>query len=320
MSSALAATAEQVPASVASDLAAAAEEVLGTEIDLQSNFFAIGGDSIAAVRFVSSASGRGVRIAVADVFECDTLAELADRAVRMVTGEDGAHERSELVEMDSAARALVEAQYPGWQQVLPLTPLQRGMYFQSVTGGRGATDSYHVQHRFTFPQPVDRRALAAALVAIVRRYPNLGAAFTHSMFPEPVAILAPVSLTVEEQSVDSPADFDSVAADEFARPFELDRAPLVRAVLATGPDSAEHLVLTQHHLLSDAWSQGVLFTELFTLYGVAKMLVGLHQEGGEGDREVTAALQRVLLPAADFTDHLRYLPTATPWLRRRRGH
>ncbi len=66
-------------------------------------------------------------------------------------------------------------------------------------------------------------------------------------------------------------------------------------------------MLTQHHLLSDAWSQGVLFTELFTLYGVAKMLVGLHQEGGEGDREVTAALQRVLLPAADFTDHLRYL-------------
>ena len=307
VSSALAVTAEQVPASVAADLAAAAEEVLGTEIDLQSNFFALGGDSIAAVRFVSSASGRGVRIAVADVFECDTLGELADRAVRMVTGEDGAHERSELVEMDSAARVLVETQYPGWQQVLPLTPLQRGMYFQSVTGGRGATDSYHVQHRFTFPEPVDRRALAAALAATVRRYPNLGAAFTHSMFPEPVAIVAPVSLEVEERTIDSSAAFDVVAADEFSRPFELDRAPLVRAVLATGSDSAEQLVLTQHHLLSDAWSQGVLFTELFTLYGVAKMLVGLHQEGGEGDREVTAALQRVLLPAADFTDHLRYL-------------
>ncbi|QCQ89781.1 non-ribosomal peptide synthetase [Rhodococcus sp. SGAir0479] len=303
-------TGAAAPASVDTDLAAAAAEVLATEIDMASNFFAHGGDSIAAVRLVAAASQRGVNIAVADVFECDTLAELAVRAVRAdarTGGPDAPDALVELVETDASARAFVDAEYPGWQQVLPLTPLQRGMYFHSVTGGRAATDNYHVQHRFTFAEPVERRALSAALAAIVRRYPNLGAAFTHSGFAEPVAIITPVSVVVEERTVDSADGFDDVAAAEFARPFTLDQAPLLRAVLVTGPESREQVVLTQHHLLSDAWSQGVLFTELFVLYGVARMLVGLHPAGEDGDRQIADALARVLAPAADFTDHLRHL-------------
>ncbi|MCK0089317.1 amino acid adenylation domain-containing protein [Rhodococcus sp. F64268] len=298
---------DRASGSIAEDLVAAARDVLGTEIDMRSNFFALGGDSIAAVRFVAAASGRGVRIVVADVFECDTLDELVDRAVRVSIGDDVPHSRAELVEMDDAARARVDTEYPGWQQVLPLTPLQRGMYFQSVSGGLGAADNYHVQHRFTFAEPADRRALAAALAAIVLRYPNLAAAFTHSMFAEPVAVIGPVTIDIEEKQSGSLAGLDDIAADEFARPFTLDRAPLVRTVLVTAPDTAGQLIVTQHHLLSDAWSQGVLFTELFTLYGVAKMLVGLYPADAAGDQEVASALQRVLVPAADFTDHLRHL-------------
>ncbi|ORI15286.1 hypothetical protein BJD99_06300 [Rhodococcus sp. 1163] len=290
--------------SVSADLLATAGEILGIEVDPASSFFELGGDSIAAVRFVAAAAERGVDIAVADVFDASTLTELAARASRTESG--SAHETegfsTELVEVDEQAKEMLNASYPGWQQVLPLTPLQRGMYFQSVTGGRTSTDNYHVQQRFTFAAPIDRRALGAAANAVLRRYPNLGAAFTHTAFAEPVAIVGPSTISITDiPSADT--TLDAIAAAEFGRAFDLDHAPLMRMLIAVTPSGSEELIVTQHHLLTDAWSQGVMFTELFVLYGVARMTAGLYPE----EPDMASGLARVLDPPADFTDHLRRL-------------
>src|SRR5262249_10896122 len=59
----------------------------------------------------------------------------------------------------------------------------------------------------------------------------------------------------------------AAAAREAAAPFDLARGPLLRArLLRLSPD--DHvLCLTLHHVVSDAWTKGVLFRELGVLYG-----------------------------------------------------
>ncbi|MDJ0360184.1 non-ribosomal peptide synthetase [Rhodococcus sp. H29-C3] len=289
---------------VSADLLATAGEILGIEVDPASSFFELGGDSIAAVRFVAAAGKRGVDIAVADVFDASSLTELAAGASRTESGAVPEAEgfSGELVEVDEQAREMLDAAYPGWQQVLPLTPLQRGMYFQSVTGGKTSTDNYHVQHRFTFAASIDRRALGAAANAVLRRYPNLGGAFTHTAFAEPVAIVGPSTISITDIHCGN-TTLGTIAAAEFGRAFDLDRTPLMRMLIAVTPSGSEELIVTQHHLLTDAWSQGVMFTELFVLYGVARMTAGLYPE----ESDMASALARVLDPPADFTDHLRRL-------------
>ena len=51
-----------------------------------------------------------------------------------------------------------------------------------------------------------------------------------------------------------------------ASPFNLARGPLFRAVLARLDPSEHVLILTMHHIVSDGWSNTVLFAELATLY------------------------------------------------------
>jgi hypothetical protein len=56
------------------------------------------------------------------------------------------------------------------------------------------------------------------------------------------------------------------AVDEARRPFDLERGPLLRALLVR-LEAEEHLVvLTIHHVVSDGWSMGVLVREIAALY------------------------------------------------------
>ena len=69
-------------------------------------------------------------------------------------------------------------------------------------------------------------------------------------------------LSVDERAT----KVNELAKYEAALPFDLSRGPVVRArVLRLAPE--EHLLLlAMHHIVSDAWSAGIFFQELTTLY------------------------------------------------------
>ena len=54
--------------------------------------------------------------------------------------------------------------------------------------------------------------------------------------------------------------------DEAVRPFDLTHGPVIRATLLQINDHDHILLLTTHHIVSDAWSAGILFRELSDLY------------------------------------------------------
>ena len=187
-------------------------------------------------------------------------------------------------------REVLEGLAPQWQEVLPLTPLQEGMYLQSLVDGADGADAYVVQHRFTLGEDVDLTAVHRACDAVYRRHPMLRAGFTHRGVPAPVQFLLPEGpMPWHETTVDSPAEVERAASAQFHRRIDPQRPPLIGALAVHLPDGTSELVVTQHHLLTDAWSQAVLFEELFTLVAAP----------GQDES--------VLPQPADFREHLRHV-------------
>lgn len=57
-----------------------------------------------------------------------------------------------------------------------------------------------------------------------------------------------------------------LATDDAEQPFDLSCSPLMRATLLRLADNEHWLLLTMHHIISDAWSFGVMFKDVIALY------------------------------------------------------
>ncbi|ROO88886.1 amino acid adenylation domain-containing protein [Actinocorallia herbida] len=148
------------------------------------------------------------------------------------------------------------------EDVLPLSPLQQGLYFHAAFDGEA--DVYSAQVVLRLDGPLDAAALRTAAEALVTRHANLRAAFRQRKTGEPVQLVAK---TVKVPFEETTGDVGEVAARERAHRFDLARPPLLRFVLVRdeAPD-VHHLVFTNHHILLDGWSTPLLQTELFALY------------------------------------------------------
>ncbi|HEX6355808.1 condensation domain-containing protein [Actinophytocola sp.] len=119
--------------------------------------------------------------------------------------------------------------------------------------------------RFALHGPLSRRALGAALTALVERHPALRTRYQRTgddlrqqvLPPEPVAL--PVIPVSEE-------DLEDALLDWSARPFDLDNESGFRPVLFTVTPTHAELLLAIHHAFSDGWSMGVLIRDLGELY------------------------------------------------------
>ncbi|GAA1514707.1 non-ribosomal peptide synthetase [Nocardioides humi] len=178
--------------------------------------------------------------------------------------------------------------------VWPLAPLQSGLLFHAV-GDESALDVYTMQSTYAFPGGVDAAALERACGSLLERHANLRAGFSHERFEVPVQFI-PTAVTVPWRAVTldaaSPEEetrrLEAVQREERQRRFDLDRPPLIRFVLVTTPSGAAYLVVTNHHILVDGWSDALLVVELLRHY----------RAGGRDES---------LPPAPQFRDYLAWL-------------
>ncbi|CAN3985588.1 amino acid adenylation domain-containing protein [Kitasatospora purpeofusca] len=289
-------------------------DLLGlTAAGADDDFFALGGDSITSIQLVSRLRKEQLVLTPRAVFEHRTPARLA--AAATAPAPERAAAATDLLPAETRRRA--ERQCPGAADVLPLSPLQEGLYFHAVYDDR-ALDVYLMQNFVELLHPVDAAALRAAVEALLRRHPNLRAGFRHEGLDEPVQVV-PGRWTLPWHEVDL-AHLDRAAQDraleEFshadaATRFDLAEPPLLRVTLFRFGPERYVLCVTQHHILTDGWSESLFFEELFALY----------QHGGDEDALPPATPYREFLrhlAATDRTasaeawrDHLAGLPAAT---------
>ncbi|MEW2067866.1 amino acid adenylation domain-containing protein [Streptomyces sp. NPDC007346] len=160
----------------------------------------------------------------------------------------------------------------GLQDILPLSPLQQGLYFLSSYDD-SALDVYNVQLGLDLTGPLDTGRLRRSAEALLTRHPNLKAAFRTRRNGDPVTVI-PHTVTVPWQDTDlsglEAAERDRrvrrlTDADRHTR-FDLARPPLIRFTAIRLAPERHRLLLTHHHLLLDGWSTARVVQELFALY------------------------------------------------------
>ena len=152
----------------------------------------------------------------------------------------------------------------------PLSFAQQALYFLDRLEPGSAT--YNVVRAIRIRGALDVAALERVLEEVLRRHESLRTRFREDGGTV-IAEIVPArefSLPVVEIGAAAGEDAERealrIAEDEAARPFDLACGPLARARLLRLDPQDHILVLTMHHIASDAWSVGVLFRELSALY------------------------------------------------------
>ena len=238
-------------------LAAIWAEVLGVpEVGEHDSFWQLGGHSLLAARAVARVrQAFGVDLPLRLLFDASTPAELA---AILAAGTGGA--RAGISPISRADR----------DRPAPLSFGQRRLWFLHQL----APDSpaYNVPLALRMEGALDPGVLAAALSEVVRRHEVLRTAFVtrRGEAALEVAPAAPLPIPVADLSALPAARREGearrLAAEEAARPFDLTRAPLLRALLARLGAGSHLLVFNLHHIASDGWSGGVLVREVGALY------------------------------------------------------
>ena len=179
--------------------------------------------------------------------------------------------------------------------MLPLTPLQHGMYFHSLF--EESASSYVEQQvlRVECSEPFDRERFARAARNLIRRHPALSTRPWETDGGDVVAVIDPgiaEHLRVDFRDVTVPAELagpgldgwlvqrtEEIAADDLSRGISLqppgDAAPepLMRwtVVLPTSVDGAVcgqdiAVIQTVHHLIADGWSVPIMLRDLLEIY------------------------------------------------------
>ncbi len=115
-------------------------------------------------------------------------------------------------------------------------------------------------------------ALSQSFDEIIRRHEVLRTTFSTEE-GQPVQVIAPqlrlqislVDLTEFDEGARE-TELKQLAVAEALRPFDLSSAPFMRVTLVRMSNEVHVLLLTMHHIISDAWSTGILIRELVTLY------------------------------------------------------
>ena len=236
-------------------IAEAFSAVLGRPVeDRNASFLDLGGHSLQAIRVVNQiAKSTGVRLRMADFFAAGALAELARRV------EEAAGNR------ESRILPAPKAEF------YPASHAQQRLYLLHRMDPTSA--AYNMAFSFRCDGNLDPAAFAAALGGLVARHETLRTVFeeidgavVQRIVPEAFPAVEVDDLTSRP---DAKAEALRLARREVSTPFDLSRAPLVRARIMRVSQNENFVLLLLDHIAADGWSSRILVKELGALYRAA---------------------------------------------------
>ncbi|NJC74319.1 non-ribosomal peptide synthetase, partial [Planosporangium thailandense] len=155
---------------------------------------------------------------------------------------------------------------------LPLSFAQQRLWFLNEL--RPGDAEYNSALAVRLVGKLDATALRTALTALAGRHESLRTTFDDVDGKGIQVVHSAGDVPLRREDVPDPKGqgrdaLDRLLFEEYARPFDLRRGPLIRALLARLAADEHVLLLTAHHIVTDGWSMGVLADELSALYGAA---------------------------------------------------
>ncbi|MEF3112182.1 amino acid adenylation domain-containing protein [Streptomyces chrestomyceticus] len=227
----------------------------------------------------------------------EILRHCADPAAGGVTPSD-----FPLAGLDQATLDQVAGDGRAVEDLYPLTPMQSGMLFHSMT--EPDRPLYVEQVSFVLDGVTDPRLLGQAWQQVVDRAPVLRTSVLRDGLEEPLqAVHRTVSLPVGHldwrgltDDAARRAALDELFERDQAAGLDLSSAPLMRVTLAALPGDAVQVLWTFHHLLLDGWSAFQVLSDVFACYGA------LRRADADG-----SAAEPALPFRPPFRDHVAWL-------------
>ncbi|MBD2293367.1 amino acid adenylation domain-containing protein [Anabaena sphaerica FACHB-251] len=233
-------------------------EVLGiNKVGIHDNFFELGGHSLLATQVISQVrKALGVEIPLCYLFATPTVAGLAKHIEKAI---------NEKTELNS----------------LPLIPVDRNTELSLSFGQQRLWFIHQLDPESTAYNGYDMvrlegllnvPALEESINEIVRRHEILRTCFavfegrpiqkiiSELRIPLPIVDLQHLPEIEREKEV------QRLEVENAQIPFDLSQAPLLRFVLLRLTQEEHILLVTNHHIISDAWSAAVLIKEVSILY------------------------------------------------------
>jgi amino acid adenylation domain-containing protein/thioester reductase-like protein len=225
--------------------------VLGREdLDGGSDYFLSGGNSLNAMETIAALEEEfGCTVRIADLYACRTAGRLSRYLAK-----DGEQDTAQ------AAGSLRRIRKAAERRDYPLSPMQQGIYVQSYLDPTGI--AYNMPGAFLLPEETDAERLEQAFRTLIRADEVFRTAFVseNGKICARVADEVPFALKRLEGK-----NFDEVSA-QFVVPFDLGKAPLLRAGLWTDPAGRQVLLMDSHHIIGDGMSTPLVLRRLNEAY------------------------------------------------------
>lgn len=152
------------------------------------------------------------------------------------------------------------------KQALPASFSQQRLWFLDSLEPDGST--FNMLWSLRLRGKLNMDALQSAITDLVARHESLRTVFK-TVDGAPTQLIAAklqIDIGYSEDTGGSTTAKDSWLTDKAAEPFDLSSGPLLRVFLRKNADNDHQLLIVIHHIISDAWSMGILFHELTQLY------------------------------------------------------
>ncbi len=227
------------------------EKLLKLEkISVTSNFFELGGDSLCSLRLISEIyTTFSVKLAVKDIFTYPTIEKLAEYIDTQTKIETTTEQKIE--------KAPIRNSYP-------MSSAQKRIYYTTHIEGENSI-TYNMPGGILFNEKPDIAQLEKAIHTILNRH----VAFRTYFVVEEGEVVQKTIDKIEEFHLSVStlpySDLDSIFND-FLKPFDLEKAPLMREKLIIFDNGKTLLLLDMHHIICDGTSMGIFMDELCRLY------------------------------------------------------
>ncbi len=229
------------------------EKLLKRErIGIDDNFFELGGDSLSAIQLIAGMREElGVEFPLRDFFEQPFIRSLA-------------------VEVDGRGGEVIQIKPVPRDDRIPLSFAQERLWFLLQLDRENV--AYHVPRAIRLKGTVEVSLFERTITEIIKRHEILRTVFPvvdgqpEQRIGPPYSLkIAVVNLSGLESEKQSEAVSKLIMA-EGQRGFDFEKGPLIRVKLLKLKENEHVLILTEHHLVHDGWTQGVLLREFIQIY------------------------------------------------------